>query len=173
LKKVQRIFVSFGGTDPTNVTGMVLEGIKKAGFNERVDVVLGSGAPYLKAVQVQAAQMTAAVKVHVASQHIAELMTRADLAVGAGGVTSWERCALGLPCIIITTAKNQESIAAELARIGAARYLGRSVEVDIHCLADELCALIKRVKELRTISRIASLVCGGNGAGRVVENLIL
>lgn len=173
MEKVERLLVSLGGTDPDNVTVTVLEGIEQAGFDGHIDVVVGSDAPYLDAVKTQAARMTSAVKLHVATQNMAELMTRADLAVGAGGITSWERCAMGLPSIIIITAKNQKPIVAELVRIGVARCLGTTIEVDSHRLATELCYLVKQVEVLRAMSRLASFVCEGNGVGRVVQNMIV
>jgi len=51
-------------------------------------------------------------------------MLKADLAIGAGGATSWERCCLGLPSLIITMAENQKPIAAELDRQRLAHWLG-------------------------------------------------
>ena len=38
------------------------------------------------------------------------LMLQADLAIGAGGVTAWERCCLGLPSMLVTLAGNQRGV---------------------------------------------------------------
>ena len=43
-------------------------------------------------------------------------MSKADIAIGACGVTTWERFCLGLPSIVITTANNQNLIAKELQK---------------------------------------------------------
>jgi UDP-2,4-diacetamido-2,4,6-trideoxy-beta-L-altropyranose hydrolase len=169
---VKRLLVTLGGTDPDNVTSMVLEGIEEACFDGAVDLVMGGDAPYLEAVQRQAAGMAAPVRVHVATQNMAELMARADLAVGAGGVTSWERCTMGLPSIIVTTAKNQEPIAAGLVRVGAAQWLGASEQVASRRLAAGLSDLVKQVEDVKIMSRAARRLCDGNGTERVVEEMV-
>jgi spore coat polysaccharide biosynthesis predicted glycosyltransferase SpsG len=38
---------------------------------------------------------------------MAALIADADVAVGAGGVSAWERCCLGLPSLMVTLADNQ------------------------------------------------------------------
>ncbi|MFC1513035.1 UDP-2,4-diacetamido-2,4,6-trideoxy-beta-L-altropyranose hydrolase [Thermodesulfobacteriota bacterium] len=171
-EKVERLLVTLGGMDPDNVTGMVLEGVEKACVDVVVDVVMGENAPYLEDVRQQAERMTAAVEVHVASKNMAELMGKADFAVGAGGVTSWERCVLGLPSIIITTAKNQEPIAAGLVRLGAVKWLGTSEQVDSRCVAAELRVIFKQLDDVKGMSLVARRLCDGNGTGRVVEEMV-
>ena len=43
--------------------------------------------------------------------NLAELISNADLAIGAVGSTTWERICLELPTVAITVADNQELIA--------------------------------------------------------------
>ena len=49
---------------------------------------------------------------------MAELMAAADLAIGAGGSTTWERCCLGLPALSICVADNQGRQVADAAAAG-------------------------------------------------------
>ena len=42
--------------------------------------------------------------------NLANFYYRADLSIGASGFSSWERCYLGLPAIVITTADNQKNL---------------------------------------------------------------
>ena len=51
-------------------------------------------------------------------------MARADLAIGAGGTTSWERASLGLPALVFSVSPNQIDGAAALDDAGAAIHLG-------------------------------------------------
>ena len=51
-------------------------------------------------------------------------MAKADIALGASGATSWERCCMGLPSIVIALAENQIKIASELDSGGFIHYLG-------------------------------------------------
>jgi spore coat polysaccharide biosynthesis predicted glycosyltransferase SpsG len=52
-------------------------------------------------------------------------MASSDIAVGAGGGTSWERCCLGLPTVMLVLADNQAAIAQSLASSGAAELVHR------------------------------------------------
>ncbi len=47
---------------------------------------------------------------------MAEIMSKSDLCIGAGGSTSWERCCLGLPTISFAIADNQIGVLAELEK---------------------------------------------------------
>ncbi len=42
------------------------------------------------------------------SENIAELMLKADICIGASGMSMWERCCMGLPSLTITIANNQK-----------------------------------------------------------------
>ena len=65
------------------------------------------------------------VKLHISINNMHELMLKADLAIGAGGTTSWERCCLGLPTIVIELADNQKLIIEQLAKSGAILNVGK------------------------------------------------
>ena len=66
---------------------------------------------------------------HIDPPDMARLMTKADIAVGAGGTTTWERCCLGLPAVVVVLAENQLSIARILSEYGAIRIVGQT-EID-------------------------------------------
>ena len=51
-------------------------------------------------------------------------MLKADMSIGASGTTSWERCCLGLPSLVISIAENQKPIAQELHKKGIICWLG-------------------------------------------------
>lgn len=60
---------------------------------------------------------------------MAELMAQADLSLGAGGTTTWERCFLGLPAIVTAIAENQLEVCRDCAEMGYIYYLGKWDEV--------------------------------------------
>ena len=66
-----------------------------------------------------AAEMRLPTNVFVGIENMAEIMTSCDLAIGAGGSTTWERCTLGIPTIQIETAENQRFINAAVSDAGA------------------------------------------------------
>ena len=118
---LRRLLVTMGGVDRANATSVVLEALRGAPLPDdlRIIVVMGGQAPSLERVQALAAEMPRATEVVVNVADMAARMAQADLAIGAGGGTTWERCALGLPSIIVETADNQAGIAGALAGAGA------------------------------------------------------
>jgi UDP-2,4-diacetamido-2,4,6-trideoxy-beta-L-altropyranose hydrolase len=73
-----------------------------------VDVVVGAANPHANRIARECAE--AGFAFHRQATNMAELMAAADLAIGAGGSTTWERCALGLPTLQVAIAPNQEAL---------------------------------------------------------------
>lgn len=113
----KNILVCFGGVDAQNYTGCVLECLKDIRTEDvRVDVVIGSQHPYRE--QLLARCMELRFYSHVQADNMAELMSAADCAFGAGGVTTWERCCVGLPTLAVCAATNQSDQLGAAAREG-------------------------------------------------------
>jgi spore coat polysaccharide biosynthesis predicted glycosyltransferase SpsG len=100
---------------------------------------------------------------------MAGLMMSADLAVGAGGGSAWERCCLALPTLLIVTADNQNLQANAIASAGGAFLLGWYEKVT----ADKIAAAINRLagdtRGRSAMAEAAAQLCDGEGAKRVVE----
>lgn len=160
---VDRILVAFGGTDPGNLTISALEAIVQQERTVSVDVVLGPASQNLDTVRAYAENQ--GVELHIGSDDMAGLMARADLAIGAAGVTAWERCCLGLPAIAIAVAPNQALTAARLKAAGAATVLEEnSLQTTLpSAVADLMANSEARV----AMSHRAAALCDGRGADRL------
>jgi spore coat polysaccharide biosynthesis predicted glycosyltransferase SpsG len=108
--------------DKDNITTQILIVLKQCSLPSelKITVVMGATAPWIKDVQQQANEMPWITEVVVGINNMAELMANSDLAIGAAGSTSWERCCLGLPTVMICMAENQYVIAKDLHNLGAA-----------------------------------------------------
>lgn len=126
---LHRILVFYGGSDPTYETEKVIHALLQMRLTSvDVDVVVGGS----NARRVQIEELCAAhgfLHYHCQVSNMAELMARADLALGAGGTTTWERCFLELPAIVTAIAENQFEICCDCAEVGFIYYLGRWNEV--------------------------------------------
>jgi len=87
-------------------------------------------------------------RLHTLVSDFSGLMRQADLFIGAGGGTTWERAALGLPTICITVAHNQQLNAQLLAQAGGHLYLGAHDTLDPQRLVDAV-AVLRHNRELR------------------------
>ena len=169
-RRMERVLVSMGGTDPNEVSLKAVEGILDSGLPVAVDLVLGATAvTQALASAVERSGGRVSLLSHV--ENMAELMAEADLAIGAGGVTSWERCCMGLPALIVLTADNQELVAARLAELGAARVLGWHAEVGREKVAAALCEIHDDLGTLTRMSQTARDLCDGKGGARAIVAL--
>ena len=168
---VRRVLVTFGGSDPTNETEKTLLALRMWRCPEvAVDVVVGGSAPRAAVVQALCERLPN-VTFHCNVSNIAELMLAADLALGAGGATTWERCCLALPSLLIAVAENQIEIARTVAEVGAAFYLGESRQVSAADIKQSLEELLKTPKKLRQTGQAAASLVDGAGAERVAAVL--
>lgn len=123
-RSVNRVFVFYSGTDPTNETEKTLEAIERLNqAHIQFDVVVGAGNPRKKRIK-QWCERLPNTTYYCQVENMAELMSKADLALGAGGATTWERCYIGLPSIIIMIANNQRQSSITLEKKGVLKNLG-------------------------------------------------
>jgi len=163
---VARVMVSLGATDPAGLTAIVLQGIADSGLECAVDAVLGAAAPHLPAVRELLGALGTRARLHVDAADMAGLMANADLAIGAAGATSFERCALGLPSLVVVAADNQKEIAAALIESGAAVSLGTGEALRPERVAAALREIAGDIGRRAGMSRAAALLCDGRGAQR-------
>lgn len=121
---IGRIFIYFGGIDPSGETLKACRAVASEMPDDvTVDVVAGAADP--RRLEIASFCRTdARFQYHHRVENMAELINDADLAIGAGGTTSWERTYLGLPTITVAVAQNQVDGSEALAAQGAIRYLG-------------------------------------------------
>ena len=152
---ISRVLISYGGADPTHETEKALAALADVSSIEIIDVVVG--AAFSDVWRVRAAVgRDSRCAIHEQPSDLAGLMSDADLALGAGGSTTWERCALGLPAIVTSVASNQVEAARTLARHGAILYAGDAGDVGSADLRTAVRALVAdplRVKQMGIAAR--------------------
>ena len=155
---VRRILVFFGGGDSTNQTQKAVEALKLLDRPDiGVDVVVGAANLNRNAVQALCDQQPN-VTFHCQVSNMAQLMLNADLGIGAGGATTWERCCLGLPAITMVFAENQLQTTLDLANLGAVLFLDWANKVSTIQLARSIESLITNVTLLDNLSKKSSFL---------------
>jgi UDP-2,4-diacetamido-2,4,6-trideoxy-beta-L-altropyranose hydrolase len=169
--QIDHILVTMGGVDKDNVTAKVLSALEKSALRAQtqVTVVLGTQAPWLSKVKMQAEKSRLNTQVLSGVNNMAELMSQSDLAIGAAGSTSWERCFLGLPTIVCVLADNQQEIANALQESKAAvTVLGDNIRAQI---TEAVNRFLVDPETLKFMADKASYIVDGKGVNRVVERL--
>jgi UDP-2,4-diacetamido-2,4,6-trideoxy-beta-L-altropyranose hydrolase len=163
---VARVLVTFGGSDPAGMTERSLAWLGKR--EVAVDVVAGPANPRGDAIRKLCSERPAWTY-HASVDDMASLMGTADMAIGAPGSTTWERCFIGIPSVLVALADNQELIGEAADAEGLAVYVGRDDRVDD---ADARLAVTELIDDepLRTAMSQRCLACvDGLGRCRVAD----
>ncbi|MDB4303581.1 hypothetical protein N9934_02155, partial [Desulfosarcina sp.] len=100
---------------------------------------------------------------------MADRMLAADLAIGAGGVTSWERCCMGLPSLTTVIAENQLEITKQLQNQGSIQSLGESERLTSVKVKDAVSKTLSSTDVWAKMSKKGFDVTDGKGVYRVLE----
>ncbi len=169
---VNNIFVFFGGSDPDNMTSIALRALTRPDLKHLlVDVVIGSANPNFIEVRALVTKHPNA-RLHVQVENIVELMCKSDVALGAGGTTTWERLAAGLPSIVVTIAENQVALIRDLDQDGYLKWLGNAVQMDSDKMHDALLEVIRNPHQLQTQSRKGQKLIDGMGVRNTARLLL-
>jgi UDP-2,4-diacetamido-2,4,6-trideoxy-beta-L-altropyranose hydrolase len=170
--QLEHLLITMGGVDKDNATGQVLEALKSTELpaNCRITVVMGTTAPWLAEVRQLAEQMPWSTTVKVGVSNMAQLMAESDLAIGAAGATSWERCCLGLPTLMLVLADNQRTVAHSLEHASAV-YLLQGPQEILDRLPHLLNRLVSSPAQRASMSQAASHIADGHGVATVIHHL--
>ncbi|WP_169507170.1 UDP-2,4-diacetamido-2,4,6-trideoxy-beta-L-altropyranose hydrolase [Pleomorphomonas koreensis] len=168
------ILITMGGIDALGVTSRALAALANCGLGEtiRVCAVMGGHSPHLQAVRDVSTKLPFLVEVLVDDPNMARRMLDADLALGAGGTTSWERCCLGLPSIVSALASNQTRTVDALVEAGAARAVRLTNDYEGK-LGEMIQTLSRSPEAMRRMSSNAAALCDGLGTKRFIEAIRL
>lgn len=172
--RLRHLLITMGGVDKDNSTFQILEALRGnvLPLDCRITVVMGTAAPWLTEVEMLAQTMPWLTHVRVGVTDMAQLMAGSDLAIGAAGSTSWERCCLGLPTIMIVLADNQQQVARGLEQSRAAWIIEHTQDIAA-CLPRLLGELIKQPAWLQIMSQSATRIVDGRGADIITQLLEL
>lgn len=168
---VKNLLLTMGGVDGSNATSRVLEALKNSALPKDccITVVMGPCAPWVRQVRELAASMPWPTEVRVGVENMAQLMADSDLAIGAAGGTSWERCCLGLPTLLVVLAENQWPGAQALKRHAAAVLIGEVDDIEKK-LSQAIEAAVQG-EILAQMGRAASEITDGRGIEKLSELL--
>lgn len=166
---LKNVLINLGGVDKDNHTTKIIKSLTQSPLPKdcKITVVAGSTSPWLNNIQDEASKLPWKTQVLCGVSNMAELMANSDLAIGAAGSTSWERCCLGVPSILLCIAENQKMVINSLSNKGII------LSIDINSInsisLNSKITLIK--KNISTYTRLSSEVTDGLGCNRVADIL--
>ncbi|WP_088013976.1 UDP-2,4-diacetamido-2,4,6-trideoxy-beta-L-altropyranose hydrolase [Gottfriedia acidiceleris] len=169
---IRRILVFFGGSDPTSETLKTIQVLKNRVYSDiHIDIVVGDSNKNNETIRSFCSEVPN-FYFHCQINNISELMGLADLSIGAGGTTTWERCYLGLPTLTIATADNQIEIINLVNEKGAICHLGESSKVTAAKIEQELNMLIKNPLKVAKMSQTALDLMDENMLNSFLERVV-
>lgn len=169
---VRRVLVFMGGSDPHNQTGDVLDALLQLGLDQLVvDVVIGVNHPDPQGIARKVAARPAS-NLFSGLPSLAELMARADLMIGGGGSTTWERMCLGLPAVVISIADNQTPTNLAMMKAGYIDFLGQGDKVSVDMIAAAVRTKLADAGSMQLMSRLSQALVQGAGAPMLTEYLL-
>jgi len=168
-----KLLVTIGGSDPDNVTSLVVQALEQVHVaNLDAVIVIGGSNPHKESVEEAAGRSRNQVRVVTDAANMAELMAWADIAISGAGSTVWEICALGLPAILICVAENQRASAEFLATKISLRLFDAGSGMKTTDIAAAIEDLASQASLRERICRDARQLVDCNGAERVVAEII-
>jgi UDP-2,4-diacetamido-2,4,6-trideoxy-beta-L-altropyranose hydrolase len=172
IPQFKHLLITMGGVDQADATSKVLEALRECTLpaDLNITVVMGQHAPWLEQVKYRSGKMPVLTEVKCNVENMAQVMAYSDLAIGAAGSTSWERCCLGLPSMIGVLADNQIFIADALQAAGAAKTFVLNEEMTT--LRAAIAEFADNPGEIARMSTCAANVTDGFGANRIPATLV-
>lgn len=157
---VKNILIFFGGSDPTNETLKTIKAIEKLNrIDIHVNVVVGQANPFKKEIE-ELCKRFPNISYHCQINNISELMASADLAIGAGGSATWERCYLGVPTLTTIVADNQQEVTTALDSKGVIWNLGWYNKIGVNELSQSILNAINNPSKLKEMEKKSFHIMG-------------
>ncbi len=167
--RARRVLVNFGGFDAARQTHHAM--LALADFTElQVDFVAGADNPAWTQMQALAATRPN-WRLHSFVSDFYQRMSAADLFIGAGGGTSWERAAMGLPTLCIAVSNNQQNNGEVMAAAGAHVFMGAREQVSVEQLRDAIGFVVGNHYLRQSLAERSRQLVDGRGAERVAAAL--
>jgi UDP-2,4-diacetamido-2,4,6-trideoxy-beta-L-altropyranose hydrolase len=164
-----QILITLGGSDPNNITAWILDAlqsIKNQTFH--ITVIIGNSNPHRNALIEQVQHSIHDVNLVFDTIDMPNYLVDADLAISAGGSTTWELAFLGLPNIIVTFADNQKAIAQALHDQGIAISVGAVSELNANQFVNVVQQLSNNLEQRQIMTQKGQALIDGEGVDRVI-----
>ncbi len=124
-KKADLWHIFFGAGDPKNFTASYLLLLLTTFPTIRFNVVIGNldNVPNIKNIQQHYPNR---INIFITPNSIDQSLAGCSIAIGAPGIATWERLSIKLPCLLLSTHKNQIEILKQLDQKKIIIYLGQA-----------------------------------------------
>lgn len=174
--EIKNVLITVGGVDTYNAAGQIVKKILQDPYfsNMQFHIVAGRLNHHLPELEKLSKEHTSVV-IHQNVSKMSELMLACDLAVTAGGSTTYELCACGVPSVCFSCADNQLMLVKAFSENGLMISAG-DIRSDADVCVSRIIDGLKRYCEdsnlcLEICKKVQEMV-DGNGVKRLSEVII-
>lgn len=169
--EADRILVTCGGSDPTKLTEVILEGLEQIQKPLEIRVVEGPlfGDSLRKCMKQKAERSRHRITLLDAPESLAEHMLWCDLAISTSGLTKYELAATGTPALLVSIDEFHDRVNRDFSARGSVCDLG--VDVTPERIHDEALHLLGDPIRRAEMSCSGKVILDGLGAGRILTEI--
>lgn len=137
---IKNILVFYGGSDLTNETEKAIKALVQLhdeGYSFTADIITGVSNSRREKIEKICSKYQF-FHYYCQVSNMAEFMNKADLMLGAGGSTTWERLYMELPALVTAVAENQIQGCRDCSHAGIIEYLGINEDVRVDTILEAL-----------------------------------
>ena len=137
---IKNILVFYGGSDLTNETEKAIKALVQLhdeGYSFTADIITGLSNSRRGKIEKICSKYHF-LHYYCQVSNMAEFMNKADLMLGAGGSTTWERLYMELPALVTAVAENQIQGCEDCSQAGIIEYLGINDDVRVDTILEAL-----------------------------------
>ena len=176
FRVINKVLIAISATDPENISGQIIEKLAKLPIgctskNWQYTLIITSKAKHLEHLKNQIGRSPLTIELKLDVDNMAEQILKHDIAIAAAGGSMLERCAMGLPSIIIGVVDNQNHIIQALKNANVALAI-----MDKSELTDKLNDTMIELQNIepqkyKAIAENAFKLCQGHGADYLAGQL--
>ena len=168
---IKRLFIFFGNIDEYNLTNKTVEAIMDINIEfTNIDIVLSKDSPQFLELSSRCKNINE-INIHSDLPSLSTLIKDADLSIGAGGSSTWERMCLGLPSAVITIANNQIPLSKKLNDEGLIFLIGSHLDVSKKDISNVILSIMNE-SDISKLSKRCMNTCLGNGLEKVRDKIL-
>ena len=171
FNQIKNLFICFGATDPSNHTLVTLQALRKIDYKfSSINIFTTMGNKNWASIEKESKKIRNCY-FHINNKDLPKILSKADLAIGAGGTMCWERAYFGIPTIAFAVAKNQVENLTNLIKNDIIAGEPKNLKPDIKKLEYWLKMIIDNKTYYKKLSKNSQGIVDGFGIQRIYENI--
>lgn len=121
---IKNLLITFGGSDPQEITVTVLEALKNMESDVNVRCIVGPSFSHSLVEKIKKFQINQIIDIRYAPENLSEHYEWADLGICGSGGSRYEAAAAGLPILFTAIYEDHDSLSNLFSSFGTSQYIG-------------------------------------------------